>query len=173
MAVACLMSFAPGCATILSERRYAVTIDNPAAQTYFTVHDKKSNLLHAGVTPQQVTLDAKSGIFQRARYKVTFAGEGSSSQSQELVAGVDPWIAGNLLLGGVPGMVVDGVSGAMWKLPNRVEGHVSAQYAVADTVQGEVLAKSQFARQSAPWQPEAGIRQATATTSDANSSLMR
>ncbi len=157
-------SLSIGCATIVSDRRYNVTVDNPSGSTYFTIKDRKSKIIHSGVTPQQVTLDARSSNFLPAKYKVTYAGSGSATQTKELNAGVDPWIAGNLIIGAVPGLIVDGVSGAMWKLPSRIEGNVSEQYTVTDTRQGETLAKAEVPRTITSEKPNDGVRQATAST---------
>ena len=141
--VACCGTLLQGCATVLSDRKYPVTFDNTGGQTYFMVRDKKNEVVHQGVTPAQVTLDAKSLPFIPAKYSVTFAGSGEFSQHRELKAGFDPWIAGNILLGGVPGAVIDGATGAMFKLPKQVTGDVPSQYAVQDLAQGAKIAAIQ------------------------------
>ncbi|OYP37900.1 hypothetical protein [Rhodopirellula sp. MGV] len=137
-----LLSCCSGCATLLSERRYPVTIDNPPGPTYFSVVDHKQNVIHQGVTPQQVTLDAKRFPFIPAKYGVVFAGAGNTSQTREIKAKPDPWIVGNLLVGGVPGVIVDGASGAMYKLPKKVEGFVPTTATVTDASQGAVIANA-------------------------------
>ena len=134
-----LVTSMSGCATVLSERRYPVTIDNAEGPTFFSVHDRKNQVIHQGVTPQQVTLDAKAFPYWPARYSVAFAGVQSTTQVQEVKAKLDPWSAGNLLLGGVPGFAVDGATGAMFKLPKKVSGTVPTQFAVTDTTQGSQL----------------------------------
>ena len=128
-----------GCATVLSERRYPVTIDNAEGATFFSVHDRKNNVIHQGLTPQQVTLDAKAFPYWPAKYSVAFAGAQSVSTVKELKAGLDPWAAGNIVLGGVPGIIVDGATGAMFKLPKTVTGGIPAQFAVTDTSDGSRL----------------------------------
>ncbi|MGV3484691.1 MAG: hypothetical protein ACO1RT_09765 [Planctomycetaceae bacterium] len=129
-----------GCATILSEKRYPVIIDNPHGPTFFSVQDRQDKVIHQGVTPQQVTLDAKYRPFWPAKYTVVYAGTESTTQRRELKAGFDPWIAGNLIVGGGVGLVVDGATGAMFKLPKRVEGDIPAQFAVTDHQLGAHLA---------------------------------
>ncbi|MDA8745741.1 hypothetical protein N9N28_13995 [Rubripirellula amarantea] len=128
-----------GCATILSDRRYPVTIDNADGPTFFSVQDRKHNVIHQGVTPQQVTLDAKAFPYWPAKYSIAFAGAQSATQVKEVKAGLDPWSAGNLLLGGIPGFAVDGASGAMFKLPKSIQGSVPSQYAVTNSSQGSQL----------------------------------
>jgi uncharacterized protein YceK len=131
-----------GCATVLSEKRYPVTIANSQTPTFFSVHDRKNQVIHQGVTPQQVTLDAKSYPFWPAKYSVVFAGQNSSSESHELKAGLDPWVAGNLIVGGGLGAVIDGATGAMFKLPKTVTGNVPPQLAITDSTKGSLLAAS-------------------------------
>ena len=138
--VACSVPLLQGCATVVSDRTYPVTFDNTGAQTYFVVRDRNNEFVHQGVTPERVTLDAKSYPFWPAKYNVTFAGSGNSTQHRELKAGVDPWVAGNILLGGGLGAIVDGASGAMFKLPKQVTADVPVQYAVIDPKEGARIA---------------------------------
>lgn len=143
LAASFTLGFSGGCATIVSERKYEVTIDNPPAPTCFSVYDRKNEVVEQGITPQQVTLDAKAFPFWPAKYSVVMAGTESTSQKLEVQAGFDPWIAGNLVLGGGLGAVVDGATGAMFRLPKRVTGSVSPQYAVTDRSMGYVLASKE------------------------------
>ncbi|MDV6033398.1 MAG: hypothetical protein F9B45_25585 [Phycisphaera sp. RhM] len=136
----CTLVASSGCATVLSEKRYAVTIDNPAAPTFFSVHDRKNRVIQQGITPQQVTLDAKAFPFWPAKYSVVYSGREAATEKHEIKAGVDPWIAGNILLGGIAGLAVDGATGSMFKLPKTVKGNVPAQYAVTDLNAGASIA---------------------------------
>lgn len=150
---ALIIGSASGCATIVSDRQYAVTVDNPPAPTCFAVYDRKNQVIEQGVTPQQVNLDAKAFPFWPAKYTVVMAGNDSTSQRQEVKAGFDPWIAGNLLIGGGLGAIVDGATGAMFKLPKRITGNVAPQYAVTDTQVGHQIASSVMQRTSVPANP--------------------
>ncbi|WP_144057699.1 hypothetical protein [Novipirellula maiorica] len=132
-----------GCATIASNQEYPVSFENSGGKTYFAVHDQQNQLVHQGMTPEQVTLPAKSAPFRRAKYNVTFAGAGESTQHRELQAGIDPWTAGNIFVGGGLGAIVDGVTGAMFRLPASVTADVPAQYAIADPAQGARIAMLQ------------------------------
>lgn len=133
-----------GCATIVSEKRYPVTIDNVPGPTYFSIYDRKHQIVDQGVTPKQVTLDAKAFPFWPAKYTVVMAGTESTSQRHELNAGLDPWVAGNLVLGGGLGAIVDGATGAMFKLPKRISGNVANQYAVSDPQTGSMIVSSEM-----------------------------
>ena len=129
-----------GCATVVSKKSYPVTMDNRHGPTYFSVRDRKNNVIQEGVTPQQVTLDAKSVPFWPAKYRVAFAGTSNHAENVEVKAGFDPWVAGNVLLGGGLGAAVDGFTGAMFKLPENVTGNVPAQYTVTDASEGTRIA---------------------------------
>ncbi|WP_345683977.1 hypothetical protein [Novipirellula caenicola] len=133
-----------------------MAFENSGGKTYFAIHDQKNQLVHQGVTPEQVTLPAKSAPFRPAKYNVTFAGAGEFTQHRELHAGVDPWTAGNILVGGGLGAIVDGATGAMFKLPANVNADVPAQYAIADPAQGARMAMrhSDAVEQAGAWQPD-------------------
>ncbi|MDB4525936.1 hypothetical protein N9065_03445 [Akkermansiaceae bacterium] len=45
----------------------------------------------------------------------------STTGTQSLDASMDPWYAGNIIFGGILGvLVVDPATGAMWQLPKEV-----------------------------------------------------
>ncbi len=71
-------------------------------------------------------------------------------QSRDLNAKVDPWIAGNIVIGGVPGLVVDGATGAMWRLDNRITGQVPTQMLVSNTEQGAAVLAGRSASPESP-----------------------
>ncbi len=130
-----------GCATIMSERKYEVTMDNTGGPTYFTVQDDKHRIVHSGVTPKQVTLPAKGKWLLPAKYDVTYAGRDGIEQHR-LKARLDWWTAGNLILGGVVGIAADVATGAMWKLDDRVTGQVPAQNIVSNESEGGAVLAS-------------------------------
>ena len=130
-----------GCASVVSSGRYDVVMDNPPAPTHFTVFDRKDQPIATGVTPDRVELNAKSYPFWPAKYSVVFAGQAGATQRQEVKAGFDPWILGNIVLGGGAGAIVDGATGAAFQLPERVTGSVPPQFAVQDPVLGTRLAQ--------------------------------
>lgn len=135
LAFTCSLS---GCATILSDRKYEVTVDNSGGPTYFSVRDRKNQIVESGLTPQQVTLDASSSLFRPAKYKVDYASQ-DGIQTRDLNARVDWWTAGNIVIGGVPGLIVDGASGAMWRLEPRVTGQVPSEFVVINPTHGSAL----------------------------------
>ena len=133
--LACTLS---GCATIVSGRKCEVTMDNSGGPTYFTVLDNKNRVVHSGVTPQQVTLKSSSAPFRPAKYQVVYASQ-NEVQQFDVNTSINWWTAGNIIVGGVPGIVVDAGSGALWKLQPAVNGTVPANAVVADAAQGAAV----------------------------------
>ena len=109
-----------GCASIVSKSEYPVSITSNPTGADFVV--KKSNGLpiSSGVTPATITLAASDGYFKPARYTVEFRRKGVV-QSVPLTAKIDGWYFGNILIGGLIGLlIVDPATGAMWALNDTV-----------------------------------------------------
>lgn len=112
-----------GCASIISDSDYPVTFNASPEGVHYEVVNAKDNLVMAsGTTPDTVVLPADQGFFSRASYVVTFEKENYQSVSMPLKAGMDGWYIGNVLLGGLIGiLIVDPATGAMWSLDDRVD----------------------------------------------------
>jgi len=107
------------CSSIVSKSQYPVSFTNEGAPVKFKVRKKSGEVIHSGITPSTVTLPASEGYFQRAAYEVT-----SSKGVAPLNASLDPWYVGNVAIGGLIGLViVDPLTGSMWKLPKEVKLH--------------------------------------------------
>ena len=74
------------------------------------------------MTPFAVRLSAKGGYLRPAIYTLFCRQEGYWPQEQRIMAEVDPWVLADILLPLSPLWIlgVDGVSGAMWRLPDRL-----------------------------------------------------
>lgn len=127
-----------GCATLVSDRSYQVTVDNAAGPTYFSVIDRDNKVVQSGVTPQQVTLRTSVGPFRPAKYRVVYAST-SGVHEQPLDPDINWWTAGNIVIGGVPGVVIDAASGALWRLDDRVTGRVPVDQLVSNPQQGNAV----------------------------------
>jgi hypothetical protein len=110
------------CASIVSKSSYPVTINSNPQGLSFVVTDVKTNsVISTGKSPQQVTLKASAGYFKPATYRIDVKKGSRVTASQEITATLDGWFFGNILLGGLIGMlIVDPLTGAMYKLPNEV-----------------------------------------------------
>ncbi|MBP0943085.1 hypothetical protein V2K16_22675 [Pseudomonas alliivorans] len=125
LAVAALV--VTGCASIISDSKYPVSITSAPEGVAYKIQNVDGYTVHSGVTPDQVTLKAAEGYFDRAEYKVTFTKKGYATNAQALDAGIDGWYWGNLLFGGVIGLlIVDPATGAMYTLPERVHSNLKA-----------------------------------------------
>lgn len=108
------------CASIISDSQYPVSLTSSPAGCKVTVK-KNGSVVHQGVTPSTVTLAASRGFFSPAKYQVEFSKKGLPTQTVQLTADIDGWYLGNVLFGGLPGLlIVDPATGAMWKLPENV-----------------------------------------------------
>lgn len=117
-----------GCSSIVSKSEYSVAIASNPGDAQFTVVNKAGEEVHRGVTPATVTLKSSSGYFKREQYEVTFLKEGYADRTFTLTSTVDGWYYGNILLGGLIGMlIVDPATGAMYNLPKRLEVSLDEQ----------------------------------------------
>jgi hypothetical protein len=107
-----------GCASIVSESTYPVAINSAPDGADFVVTNRKGVKVHAGRTPATVSLKSGNGYFSAAAYTVAFHKDGYDDKQIVINSTMDGWYIGNILLGGLIGMlIVDPATGAMWKLP--------------------------------------------------------
>ncbi len=110
-----------GCASIVSDSNYPVSIRSTPSEAKFLVENSKGEEIHSGRTPSTVSLAAGDGYFSSADYKVRFLKDGYEEKVTILEADMDGWYIGNLLFGGPIGfLAIDPATGAMWKLPESV-----------------------------------------------------
>ena len=123
-AVLCLS----GCASILNGQTQAVTIQSAPDGAAVVVSNKAGEKIHAGNTPVTLTLKRGAGYFQSEIYKLVFTKDGFSDKEMTVTGTLSGWYIGNLLIGGVIGMLaVDPVTGAMFAFPEVVSGTLDAK----------------------------------------------
>ena len=106
-----------GCASIVSKSEYPVTINSTPSGATVIIKNKSGLEVHKGVTPTTVTLPSGAGYFGKAKYSMEFQKEGYTPGSTQLEGSLDGWYFGNIIFGGLIGLlVVDPITGAMWKL---------------------------------------------------------
>lgn len=130
--------FAVGCASIVSKSQYPVNITSAPMGATIIVQDKSGNQILKSQTPAMVTLNAGAGYFSPAQYTITFIKEGYNTQRRTLSPGLDGWYIGNIFIGGLIGMlIVDPITGAMYKLDDRVNANLypSGDSSVKDSLQ--------------------------------------
>jgi hypothetical protein len=105
------------CATILSKSSYPVHISTEPSGATVSVTDKHNKEVFKGQSPADVTLKSGAGFFAKAEYQVKLTAPGYAEQVVPINFKINGWYFGNLLIGGVIGMlIVDPATGAMWKL---------------------------------------------------------
>ena len=132
--VSCLLF--SSCASIVSKRDYPVSINSNPSGCKVLVKKSDGTVLHQGVTPTTVVLSAGGGYFKPASYDLEFTRKGGGSQTIPVKAGLDGWYIGNVVFGGLIGfLIVDPLTGAMWKLEPTVQAELTP-LAVIDSGNG-------------------------------------
>lgn len=110
-----------GCASIMSGGTAPVSLRSTPAGASYVVTDAKGTVLQQGVAPAIISLKTSTGYFDEASYQVRFSLPGHEDQVVPLRASLNGWYWGNILAGGLIGMlIVDPLTGAMYKLPATV-----------------------------------------------------
>lgn len=107
-----------GCASIVSDSQYPVSLTSTPDHAEFTVRNEDGVTVAGGMTPSTVMLKSGSGYFNGETYIIQFKKDGYTSRAITLNSSMDGWYFGNLIFGGLVGLfIVDPLTGAMWKLP--------------------------------------------------------
>ena len=115
-----------GCASIISDSHYPVSFSSQPVGATFSVRNESGVVVHQGVTPGTVTLNAGDGYFSGANYTVAFSKEGYEGQTNIISPSVDGWYVANILFGGIIGLlIIDPATGAMYKLPESSAAHMT------------------------------------------------
>ncbi len=119
-AIAVLLS---GCASIFNGQTQPVSVQSVPEGAAVTVTNRAGEKIHSGTAPVTVTLKRGYGYFKSESYTLVFSKEGFATKEITISGGVSGWYFGNLLLGGIIGMLaVDPVTGAMYVFPETVVG---------------------------------------------------
>ncbi len=118
------------CSSIISDTDYPVAINSNPAGAEFRISNRDGQRIHNGTTPATVTLRSSAGYFRGESYSIELSKSGYTDRVYTLSSSIDGWYWGNILLGGIIGMlIVDPATGAMYNLPGRVD--ISLDPAVA------------------------------------------
>lgn len=133
--IALTVSMLSACSSIVSKSEYAVAINSYPDGASFVVTNRAGRKVHSGVTPSSVTLKSSSGYFKGESYTVVLNKEGYSPKTYAFTSSLDGWYWGNILLGGLVGMlIVDPATGAMYNLPDGVDISIDPQSASTSAV---------------------------------------
>jgi hypothetical protein len=107
----------PGCASVFGSRYGNVSIRSEPSPAGVVIQNNFGEEVYRGMTPAEISLPKKVGFFQGADYLVIVSKPGCESKSITIVRSISGWYWGNLILGGLLGMlVIDPATGAMWTL---------------------------------------------------------
>jgi hypothetical protein len=108
------------CASIITQSRYPLSISSNPSNAKVIITDKKGKEVFLGNTPTTVKLQAGDGFFSRAEYQVKFSSPGYDDKIVPVTFKLDGWYFGNILLGGLIGMlIIDPATGAMWRIESE------------------------------------------------------
>ncbi len=129
--VICLANLlaATGCATIVSKSKYRLRVASSEDDVLVKIYpgDGQTPLMNVR-TPATVILSAGDGMFVPATYKFVFSKEGFKDAETHVKAEFDPWYIGNIGFGGLIGvLIVDPLTGAMWKFDEREAVYASLE----------------------------------------------
>lgn len=124
-----------GCASIVGKSLFPVNFQSNPDDAKISIKDERGNVVFAGKTPTIVTLAAGESYFHAKTYSVTFSKEGYDDQVIQVKASISGWYFGNILFGGLIGiLIVDPITGKMWKLPDApVFGNLAQKTALNDS----------------------------------------
>jgi hypothetical protein len=111
-----------GCASIVSGRRAEIAVDSYPSNARVVIRDTAGREVAALKTPGVVSLRRNRRFFMPARYLATIEAPGYQPAQVPLRSTLNPWILGNVVVGGLPGLVVDTATGALW-MPRRSQIH--------------------------------------------------
>lgn len=112
--------FLSGCASIVGKNMYPVTINSHPDEATILIKDESGKQMYKGKTPTTITLSSGEAYFHPKKYSVTFSKTGYEDQTTEIKAGLSGWYFGNIIFGGLIGLlIVDPLTGNMWKLPTE------------------------------------------------------
>lgn len=127
-----LSTLLSGCASIFNSGNRNITINSvpPGAKATVTKAGSQE-VVSVGTTPTTVSLQPRAGYFKGQSYLVKLELPGHQTSEITLKPTVTGWYFGNLLLGGLIGMlIVDPATGAMWNLsPDKIEQPLTKEQA--------------------------------------------
>jgi len=118
-ATATIILITTGCASIVIHSDWPVTFNSNPSNAEIIISNKEGKEIQRGTTPATITLPSGNGYFSSQTYYVAVKLNGYTEQKGMLESRMNGWYVGNLLFGGLIGfLIVDPLTGAMYKLPH-------------------------------------------------------
>jgi hypothetical protein len=119
-----------GCASIFNGKTQKITLKSAPDGATAVVTNGAGQSIHTGTTPVTLELNRGAGYFKSESYTVVLSKAGFVPKEVKLTATVSGWYIGNILFGGLIGMLaVDPVTGAMYTFPEAVSETLQPQAA--------------------------------------------
>ncbi|MEP6722591.1 MAG: hypothetical protein ABJA77_14185 [Variovorax sp.] len=126
-----------GCASIFNGKTQQVTVSSVPEGAMASVTNRAGEKIHSGATPVTLTLDRGAGYFKSESYAIVLTKDGFALKELKLTATLSGWYIGNILLGGLVGMLaVDPLTGAMCTFPSSVSGTLESQATKSSAADG-------------------------------------
>lgn len=123
----CSLPFLTGCASIICGDSQVVGFTSKPDGANVQIVNKKGEVIHQGTTPFTASLKRGAGYFQGADLTLRVAKDGMPARELPLKTDVNGWYFGNILFGGLIGMVfVDPATGAMYSFPETYNADLTA-----------------------------------------------
>lgn len=122
-----------GCATIVHDGPRAIPVQSVPPGAKVSIYDRDNHLVETNTTPFVASLEPSAGYFKGQSYRLIFQMPGYSNSEVDLSSSVSGWYWGNLVFGGLIGMLaVDPATGAMFNLePEKIAQHLTPVSAAA------------------------------------------
>jgi len=120
VAVLLLTTMLTGCASIVGQSIFPLVVNSNPNGANMTVTDDRGLQMYMGTTPATIPLAAGDAYFHAKSYQIKFSKPGYADQVVVVKSEISGWYFGNLLFGGLIGfLVIDPITGKMWKLPQQ------------------------------------------------------
>ena len=104
-----------GCCSIVDSSHETVSFNTNVDNATIKITNKKHAVIYEGKAPTTISLKKKSGFFSGETYRIQATKNGYINSEQVLDTRLNGWYWGNILFGGLIGMlIVDPATGAMW-----------------------------------------------------------
>ncbi len=128
------------CSTIFTQGNKGVKLNSNPDGATVTIRDEDGATIFEGTTPTKAKLRTGEPYFARKSYTLTFSKAGHQDVTTEIGSTISPWYFGNIILGGLVGMlVVDPLTGAVYTLPGEQQVTLPASSRTANHESGATL----------------------------------
>jgi hypothetical protein len=105
----------PGCASIINGRHAEVAVTSIPANAHVAIRDDRGMEVASFHTPGVARLRRNRRYFLPAKHTATISAPGYAPAQMPITSGPSPWLIGNIVFGGIPGLLVDGATGGAWQ----------------------------------------------------------